>query len=404
MQKSVPKLLRIAFATQEYVTEPSFDGGIANYISRTARALAARGHDIHVVTLSTIDQAEFEHSGVMVHRVPFAKVWLQLNRLTRYRLTMTMHLMGASTGVYQKLKALNSQKPFDLIQSPNCSCCGLLSTAFLRVPHVLRASWYEPVWHEADRLPRSLDSRLVAMLEDYQLRSSRYVYAPSMTLKEILSERGGMRDVQVIPSPFFPDCDDWDYSIYNQFTKGKKYLLFFGRFELRKGFHTLAQALPRFLHKHADASVVMIGRDQQSVIAPSMADYARSLCGSHAARLTILGQMPHDQLYPIIAGAHLVALPSLIDNMPNACVEAMALGKPVVGTHEGSFAELIDDGTTGFLVAANDVQALSQKLSDAWTNPDLPEIGKAARARADDFRPEKSTEALLHYYRQILQA
>jgi glycosyltransferase involved in cell wall biosynthesis len=404
MQKLFPEVLRIAFATQEYITEQSFDGGIANYISRTARALAARGHDIHVVTLSTIDQAEFEHSGVMVHRVPFGKAWLQLNRLTRYRLTTTMHLLGASAGVYRKLKTLNSEKPFDLIQSPNCSCCGLLSTLFLRVPHVLRASWYEPVWHEADRSPRNLDSKLVAMLENYQLRSSRHVYAPSVTLKEILSDRGGMSNVQVIPSTFLPDCDEWDYSIYDQFTKAKKYLLFFGRFELRKGFHTLAQALPRFLHEHPDASVVMIGRDRQSAIAPSMADYARSLCGSQAGRLTILGQMPHRQLYPIIEGAHLVALPSLIDNMPNACLEAMALGKAVVGTHDGSFAELIEDGKNGFLVAADDVQALSQKISDAWTNPDLPEMGKAARARVDDFRPEKSTEALLHYYRQILHA
>jgi len=404
MQQRFPEVLRIAFATQEYVTEPTFDGGIANYISRTARALAARGHDIHVVTLSTIDQAEFEHAGVMVHRVPFGKAWLELNRLTRYRFTTTMHLLGASTGVYQKLKTLNSEKPFDLIQSPNCSCCGLLSTLFLRVPHVLRASWYEPVWHEADRSPRNLDSKLVAMLENYQLRSSRHVYAPSVTLKEILSDRGGLSNVQVIPSTFLPDCDEWDYSIYDQFTKAKKYLLFFGRFELRKGFHTLAQALPRFLHEHPDASVVMIGRDKQSAIAPSMADYARSLCGSQAARLTILGQMPHHQLYPFIEGAHLVALPSLIDNMPNACLEAMALGKAVVGTHDGSFAELIDDGKTGFLVPADDVQALSQKISDAWTNPALPEIGKAARARTDDFRPEKSTEALLRYYRQILQA
>lgn len=404
MHKPLPDVLRIAFATQEYITEQTFDGGIANYVSRTARALAARGHDIHVITLSTIDQTEFEHAGVMVHRVPFGKAWLQLNRLTRYRFTTTMHLLGASTGVYQKLKTLNSQRPFDLVQSPNCSCCGLVSTTFLPVPHVLRASWYEPVWREADRLPRNLDSRLVAMLEKYQLRSSRHVYAPSVTLKEIISEREGMTNVHVIPSPFFPDCDEWDYSIYNQLMKGKRYLLFFGRFELRKGFHTLAQALPRFLREHADASVVMVGRDKQSVIAPSMADYARSLSGSLASRLIILGQVPHSQLYPIIDGAHLVALPSLIDNMPNACLEAMALGKAVVGTFDGSFAELIDDGKTGFLVAADNVEALSQKISDAWTNPDLPAIGKAARARVDDFRPEKSTEALLHYYREILQA
>jgi glycosyltransferase involved in cell wall biosynthesis len=341
---------------------------------------------------------------VMVHRVPFRKAWLNLNRLTRYRFTTTMHLLGASTGVYQKLKTLNSEKRFDLVQSPNCSCCGLVSKVFLRVPHVLRASWYEPVWHEADRLPRNLDSRFVAMLEKYQLRASRHVYAPSVTLKDILSDRGGMSNVRVIPSTFFADCDECDDSIFEQVVKGKKYLLFFGRFELRKGFHTLAQALPRFLEEHADASVVMVGRDRQSVIAPSMAEYARSLCGSLASRLIILGQLPHRQLYPIIEGAHLVALPSLIDNMPNACLEAMALGKAVVGTREGSFAELIEDGKTGFLVPADNVDALSRKISDAWTNPGLTAIGEAARVRVDDFRPEKSIEALLHYYRQILQA
>jgi glycosyltransferase involved in cell wall biosynthesis len=404
MQKSLPDVLRIAFATQEYITEQSFDGGIANYISRTARALAAKGHDVHVITLSTIDQTEFEHEGVMVHRVPFGKIWLQLNRLTRYRLTATMHLLGTSTEVYRKLKQLHSDKPFDLIQAPNCSCCGLVSMLLLRVPCVLRASWYEPVWHEADKLTPTLDSRLIAKLERLQLKISRNTYAPSLTLKNILSEQAGVANVEVIPSMFLEDCDERDYSIYDQKINGKKYLLFFGRFELRKGFHILVQALPVFFRRHPDASVVMVGRDKQSAIAPSMADYARTVCGNQAARLIILGQLPHRQLYPIIEGAHLVALPSLIDNMPNACLEAMALGKAVVGTREGSFAELIDDGKTGFLVEANNVDALAQKLTNAWISPNLRAIGMAARRRIDDFRPENCTPALLHYYRQILQS
>jgi hypothetical protein len=52
--------LRIAFGTQEFVTEPSFDGGIANYVHRTAQTLSALGHDVHVITLSTVDRAEFD--------------------------------------------------------------------------------------------------------------------------------------------------------------------------------------------------------------------------------------------------------------------------------------------------------------------------------------------------------
>jgi glycosyltransferase involved in cell wall biosynthesis len=274
---------------------------------------------------------------------------------------------------------------------------------FLRVPHVLRASWYEPAWNASDRVRRTLDSSIVAFLEQFQFALSPHVYAPSIRLQKILIERAGLKSVHQIPSPFFLECSDWDYSICNQLTAGKKYLLFFGRFEVRKGFHALAQALPDFLRRHPEASVVFVGRDKESVIAPSMAEYARTLCGSLAPRLIILDQIPHRQLYPIIAGAHLVVLPSLIDNMPNACLEAMALGKVVVGTFEGSFDELIDDGQNGFLVAADDVAALTAKLSEAWTNPNLPAIGKAARRRVNDFLPEKTTESLLRYYRQILQ-
>ena len=77
------KKLRIAFATPEYITENHFDGGLANYLSRVSRILANLGHDVHVVTLSPIDEAEFEHEGVMVHRVMLKRGWPLLNRSCR---------------------------------------------------------------------------------------------------------------------------------------------------------------------------------------------------------------------------------------------------------------------------------------------------------------------------------
>jgi hypothetical protein len=61
--------MRIAFATPEFVTEDHFDGGLANYVNRVSKGLAARGHDVHVITLSTRNENEFDHDGVLVHRV-----------------------------------------------------------------------------------------------------------------------------------------------------------------------------------------------------------------------------------------------------------------------------------------------------------------------------------------------
>ena len=132
--------MRIAFVTPEFVTENHFDGGLANYLNRVSKALAQLGHDVHVVTLSTKNEDEFDHDGVMVHRVMLKPAWHTFNRLTRYSLTTTLHWLNFSAQVYRKLKQLHRRKPFDLIQYPNYSSCGLFSIPFLRTTHVVRAS------------------------------------------------------------------------------------------------------------------------------------------------------------------------------------------------------------------------------------------------------------------------
>src|SRR5207248_5073107 len=109
-----PHNMRIVFATVEYVTEKYFDGGIANYLHRVARALAEFGHEVHVITRSEIDETTFVHEGVHVHRVIVAKSWHQLIRLTRYRLATSIYLLGFSATVYRKLKKLNCERSFDL--------------------------------------------------------------------------------------------------------------------------------------------------------------------------------------------------------------------------------------------------------------------------------------------------
>ncbi len=395
--------LRIAFATQEYVTESSYDGGIANYIHRTASSLAASGHDVHVITLSHVDEAQFDHDGIKVHRVKFDKRWLQLNRLSRYRLTTTMHLLGLSAAVFRKLKQLNERYPFDLVQFPNCGYCGLFSILFLQIPHVLRASWNEPEWNASDELRRGIDSRTAALLERLQFRLSPNVYAPSLTLQKILTRNSSSARVRVIRPPCYLETTRWDYSVRDQFLENKDYCLFFGRFELRKGFHILAQALPAFLETHPNAHAVIVGRDKRSGLAPSMADYARSICGRVSDRLLLIEQLPHSRLYPIIEGARAVVLPSLIDNMPNACLEAMALGKVVIGTRGASFDELIENGKNGFLIEPNNVAALAKVLIEVWSNEELDRIGRAARQTVERLAPETTVPSLINYYREVLQ-
>jgi len=368
-----------------------------------AKALARMGHDIHVLTLSEIDEAEFDHEGVTVHRITSSKWWTQLDRLSRHRLATTPQFLDLSFKVYRRLKRLNSQESLHLVQFPNYSGCGLVSMCCLSVPHVLRASSYQPTLNDALGIKPNLDSWMVERLERLQFRLSPHIYAPSDALQRSLATEAQLPNVRVLRTPFYVETRDWDSSVYDRFLKGKKYLLFFGRFQLHKGFHTLAQALPGFFEQYPDAYAALVGRDMASSLAPSMADYVRVECRSFAEQLVLLENLQHRQLYPVIAGAHLVVLPSLIENLPNVGLEAMGLGKVVIGTTGTSFDELISDGATGFLVAPSNPEALTEKIISVWNHPGLEEIGAAAQKKTLEFSPEKTVATLLDYYREVLR-
>jgi glycosyltransferase involved in cell wall biosynthesis len=397
-----PQKLRIAFATPEFVTETHFDGGLANYINRVSKKLAELGHDVHIVTLSFKDEDEFDHQGVMVHRVMLKPAWHVFNRLTRYSLATTLHWLNFSAQVYRKLKQLHRQAPFDLVQYPNYSSCGVFAIPLLRTTHVVRTSWYQAGWNDVAGLKENFDSALTQHLEALQYKLARHVHAPSRTMQNILAEKLGVRNARLIHSPFYVETPEWDTTVYDQFLKGKKYALYFGRFQLHKGFHTLAQALPRFLNECSDAYVALVGRDMETSLAPSMAAYARAQCGSSAARLILLEHLPHGQLYPVIAGARFVVLPSLMDNSPNTCLEAMGFGKVVIGTTGTSLDELIVDRVNGFLVPANNAAALADTMISAWTDASLETMSAAARQQMLEFAPEKTVASLLSYYSELL--
>lgn len=388
--------MRIAFATPEFVTEDHFDGGLSNYINRVSKALAQRGHDVHVITLSTKNEDAFDHEGVLVHRVMPKRGWYRFNRLTGSSLTTTLHWLNFSTQTYRKLKQLHRRQPFHLIQYPNYSSCGLFSIPLLRAAHVVRVSSHQSQWNDAAGVKRDFDSTVVGLLESLQYKLTRNIHAPSRATQQTL------RDARLLRTPFYLETGTLDSAVYDRFLRDKRYVLFFGRFQLHKGFHVLARALPRFLSHCPDAHVALVGRDMETPLASSMASFARAQCNGFGERLIIVEKLPHSQLYPVIAGAQLVVLPSLIDNLPNACLEAMGLGKVVIGTEGTSFEELITDGVNGFLVQPDDPEALADKMIAAWTDDRVAAMSAAAKEKVTEFAPEKTIPSLLSYYSEVL--
>ncbi|QHG15284.1 glycosyltransferase family 4 protein [Nostoc sp. ATCC 53789] len=395
--------MRIGFATTEYVTEKNFSGGLANYLHRVAKALVSLGHEVHIVVLSEIDRSRFEYEGIQIHRLTLGEIQQILDTISRYSICQTSQCLDFSFQVYRKLLKLHKQQPFDIVQFPDWNACGVVSSLLLPIPQVTRISAYRPVWMKMCGGSRDRDEQIIEWLEWLQMRLIKHIYAPSYTLKRLLAEEAKITHVQVIRTPFYLETSDWDSSVFNEYLQGKKYLLFFGRFQLHKGFHILAQALPEVFRKHPDCHAAFVGLDLSSSLAPSMKEYALSLCSQYTDRLIFIDQIPHTQLYPVIAGAKLVVLPSLIDNLPNACLEAMALGKPIIGTIGASFEELLTEGETGFLVPVGEVNALATKINEVWLHSSLNEIGQAAKKKVQEFGMENTVKELLIYYDRIIR-
>lgn len=398
--------MRIVFVTPEFVTEDYFSGGLANYVHRASQSLAKRGHNVHVFVKSDREET-ITIENVFIHRVlPPSKssILFKLTKKFFEKLLVEPYMqIGFSFKIFRELKLLNTIHPIDIIQFPNSQACGLIPCLFLRNPKVLRISCYRPEWNRLAGIPRKQSVKLCEWLEVVQLKLSRNVFTPSRLLKEMIENKEKCHGLKVIPSPFYFEEPELDFSEYERYLKGKDYLLFFGRLQLHKGIGVLLKALPDFLKANPDAFVAIVGKDMPSSEGKSMKAFIQSEYPDYNNRLIFIDELRHKHLYPIILSAKLIVLPSLIDNLPNTLLESMAFGKVVVGSIGASFDEIIEDNRTGFLVKKGDSNLLASKLSFAWQNSDLDKIGKAAKQKIKEYAPDKTIGQLESYYDGILR-
>jgi glycosyltransferase involved in cell wall biosynthesis len=80
-------------------------------------------------------------------------------------------------------------------------------------------------------------------------------------------------------------------------------------------------------------------------------------------RVRFLGRLPHAEMAGFLAGLDIFVMPSRREEWGVAAAEASASCLPVVASREGGIPEIVVDGETGLLVAAEDPEALSAALA-----------------------------------------
>jgi sugar transferase (PEP-CTERM/EpsH1 system associated) len=119
--------------------------------------------------------------------------------------------------------------------------------------------------------------------------------------------------------------------------------------------------------------------------------------------VTMLGQ--RGDVPVLLAAADAFLLTSVSEGLPVTIIEAMAAGLPVVSTGVGGVPEIIDDGDTGLLAPAGDVDALAQAMLRISQDANLRE-SLAARGReraASRFSEERMIERYHSLYAELTQ-
>lgn len=382
--------MRIALVSREF-PPASGSGGIGTYTEKTAHALATMGQDVHVFTEGDPAASRTTSAGAHIHVLPEIHTRPDERRVVLRAVAVA--------------RALRKAGPFDVVQA-----CEWGAEAFAYAPRrtgllITRLATPAYVVNRLNGMSARarLRTAVVGGLERLQARWSDHVISPSRSLAELVGRDWGLdpRRMTVVPTGIeIPVADPARIPAY---LSGKRFVLYFGRLERRKGVKTWIDALRDVLDHDPELWAVFAGQDLGLSGTP-VHEYARHVLGPRMARVMFLPRLPHSELFPLIAASTLVTMPSVWESLANACLEAMALGKPVIATSGSGFGEVIRDRVNGFLVLPEDSNALARTAIDALADPmRLAQVGQAAAARANDFALDKMAGRLLELYGQLVE-
>jgi PEP-CTERM/exosortase A-associated glycosyltransferase len=303
--------------------------------------------------------------------------------------------------------ALHAQSPFDILHAHSPALNGLAAlraSQRLGVPLVyeIRAFWEDAAVGNGTGSEGSAKYRLTRALENYVLRYADHVAVICQGLKADLIERG-VPASKITVSPNGVDLHVFgspapaDTALAAELgLTGKDVIGYIGSFYDYEGLDDLIAAMP-LMSSNAHLLLVGGGPMEQELRAQSEASPA-------AGRIHFVGRVPHEHVERYYSLVDILAYPRkrmrLTDLVtPLKPLEAMAQGRLVAASDVGGHKELIRDGDTGTLFAADNPSAIAESLDSLFGNR---ADWDAMRTRARQFvAAERDWQANIYRYEPV---
>jgi glycosyltransferase involved in cell wall biosynthesis len=356
--------MRILVINSEY---PPIGGGAGNASAHIAAQLEKLGYKITVVTsrFGKLPRKEM-HGGVTIYRVPSIR-----RRQDRSNpLEQIVFVLSASLWTLSLIPHFR----------PNATL------AFFGVPSGAIAWLIKMVYHVPYLI--SLRGGDVPGFRPYDFHFYHKLIAPFLRIiwknaSAVIANSNGLRHLAVTFDPRFeipviPNGVDLELHKTMEHDWSSPRLLSVGRIVHQKGLDLAMHALGGL--KDLDWEWRIAGDGPQMQALQSLAEEL-----GIDDRVFFLGWQSREQIIKSYKQSNLFLFPSRHEGMPNALLEAMASGLPVIATCIAGNEELVAEGETGYLVPPEDIESLQDALKKLLNDPALRrEMGIASRRRVEE--------------------
>jgi N-acetyl-alpha-D-glucosaminyl L-malate synthase BshA len=375
-------------------------GGSGIVATELAKALAARGHDVHVLSADTPFRLGSYQPGLTFHRVTMLAY--PLFREPEYLLALSSRIVQVSRDVgldivhahYAVPHATAAYLAKQILSSSEDAGSGDKGPRSNRIPRVITTL------HGTDITLVGSDHSYAETVA-FSIERSDGVTAVSHSLRADTYRALAVRtDIEVIPN--FLDCDAYR-RVPNPDLRARycpagceKLVIHVSNFRPVKRALAVVDVFAR-IAANVKARLLLVGDGPDL---PRALETAKAL--GVANDVEALGEQ--DQTLPLLSISDLFLLPSAQESFGLAALEAMACEVPVVASRVGGLHEVIDHGATGCLHPVDDLQGMADSGIALLTDPELHARVAAAGRRVvrERFCRDLIVPRYEEYYAQVL--
>jgi glycosyltransferase involved in cell wall biosynthesis len=338
--------MRVAIVSATYPPTP---GGVARHVADVAKALHSNGVDVSVITKAVRGLAANEKiDGVQVlrMRVPGPRV------------------SASSSFVLDALRCLARLHP-DIIHSHELTVpttTAVTAKLMLRVPVVVTAHTSGPLIGDVAKISRAfLGKQRLSLLRSNvdKFVATSHVIDGEMAavgipaMKRVLIPNG-------IDMNHFAPVDEVEKRVLRRKLSlpDSEIVVFTGRLVWEKRVHHLLAIWPTIRKLFPNAILLILGSG------PLEEDLRQqNVEGVHFTGLV-------QDVAPYLKASDLLVMPSRYEGFSLSALEGIACGLPVVATRVGAIPDLVNHGTSGYIVSPDDIAALQDTIVDLLKDPE----------------------------------